>query len=173
MNRDLMVGDAAGKIGMGLIAGLLGTAAITASQRIEMRLRQRPPSNAPATAASKVLDVDDVLEQADDTQKRRLSQIVHWGYGTIWGGARALLDVIGLEGIGATLAQFAAIWTTAVTVMPSLEGSKPVTEWKPQEVAISAVHHAVYAVTVDLVYELLKQRSSEGQRHWYSALLRR
>src|SRR4051794_10254834 len=122
MNRDIMVGSVAGKIGRGVIAGLAGTTAITISQMIEMRLRKRESSTAPAEAASQVLGVHDVLEKADDSQKQNLSQVVHWSYGTSWGTVLALLDVRGLEGVPAALAQFARIWAAALFVMPRLEG---------------------------------------------------
>src|SRR5215213_2338795 len=82
MNQDLIVGNIAGKIGRGLVAGLAGTAMITVSQIIEMRLNDRKPSTTPAEAASQVLGVHNVLEKADDSQKQNLSQVVHWGYGT-------------------------------------------------------------------------------------------
>lgn len=42
---------AAKAIGIGLMAGLAGTAAITLSQTIEMKLTKRPPSTAPVDAA--------------------------------------------------------------------------------------------------------------------------
>ena len=40
----MRLGYIAAKIGMGLFAGLAGTAAMTISSTIEMKLRQRPPS---------------------------------------------------------------------------------------------------------------------------------
>jgi len=172
MNRDRMVGSVAGKIGRGLIAGLVGTAAITVSQMIEMRFRKREPSTAPAEAASQVLGVHNVLEKADDSQKQNLSQVAHWSYGTGWGTVRALLDVLGLEGIGAAFAQFVGIWTAALFLMPRLEGSKPATQWPTEEVEISAVHHIVYILAVNLVYELLRQQSYERQPRGFFAFLR-
>jgi hypothetical protein len=174
MNRDLMVGNISGKIGRGLVAGLAGTAAITVSQMIEMRLRDREPSTAPAEAASRVLGVDDVLENANDNQKQNLSHMVHWGYGTGWGTARALLDVLGIEGIGAALAQFAGIWATALFVMPKLENSKPANQWPAEEVEISAFHHIVYVLIVGLIYELLSLQSNERQpRGWLDRIRQR
>jgi len=45
-------------IGRGLLAGLAGTAAMTVSSTLEMRLRGRAASSAPADATAKVLGID-------------------------------------------------------------------------------------------------------------------
>ncbi len=101
-----------------------------------------------------------MLRAADDEQKQRLSQVIHWDYGTMWGTVRALLDLLGIEGRWAGLTYFAAVWSSATLVMPRLLGSEPATKWKPQEIAISGFHHAVYAAAVSLTYQMLKRASS-------------
>ena len=45
-------------IGDGLVAGFLGTAAMTVSSTLEARVRQRKPSSAPARATAKALGID-------------------------------------------------------------------------------------------------------------------
>jgi len=45
----------AGDLGRGALAGLVGTAAMTVGQGIEMRLSGRPPSMVPGQVASKLL----------------------------------------------------------------------------------------------------------------------
>jgi hypothetical protein len=45
-------------IGKGLVAGLAGTAAMTASSTLEMKLRKRKGSAAPAKAAEKALGIE-------------------------------------------------------------------------------------------------------------------
>jgi hypothetical protein len=46
----MSVSSVACKIGRGLAAGLVGTAAMTVSSTLEAKLRKRKPSQAPATA---------------------------------------------------------------------------------------------------------------------------
>ena len=46
-------------IGKGVVAGFAGTAAMTVSSTVEMRLRGRAPSTAPADATAKVLGILD------------------------------------------------------------------------------------------------------------------
>jgi hypothetical protein len=58
--------DAAGAVGKGLVAGAIGTAAMTVSSTVEMKRRGRKPSDVPARAAGKVLGVEPVGEVAID-----------------------------------------------------------------------------------------------------------
>lgn len=140
-------------IGVGLIAGLAGTAAITISQMIEMKLTKRPPSTAPAKAASKVLNV----KPADDSKKEKVSQEVHWSYGTSWGIVRGLISLSGLKGLPATLIHLAAIWGTAQVMLPSLKLSPPINKEAPETIGIDVLHHTVYAVTAGIVYDAIKK----------------
>ncbi|MDQ4064389.1 MAG: hypothetical protein M3122_11035 [Actinomycetota bacterium] len=89
-------GDVAAAIGKGLFAGVAGTAAMTASSTIEAKLRGRGSSSAPGQADAKVLGVEPV----DEESEARFYNLVHWGYGTAWGGARGFLEAAGLSGPG-------------------------------------------------------------------------
>jgi hypothetical protein len=71
-------GAIAAAAGVGPAAGLAGTAAMTASSTIEMKLRGRAGSSAPAEAAGKVLGIH---PQGEKEQKRFATR-AHWGYGT-------------------------------------------------------------------------------------------
>ena len=70
------IGDAAADFGKGLFAGLAGTAAMTISSTIEMKLSGRPASQTPAASAEKVLDV----EPENEDSEAQFSNLVHWGY---------------------------------------------------------------------------------------------
>ncbi|MGN6532624.1 MAG: hypothetical protein ACTHK0_12845, partial [Ginsengibacter sp.] len=52
------IGAFGAALGKGLIAGLVGTAAITLSQTIERKMTGKPTSFAPGDAASKALDIE-------------------------------------------------------------------------------------------------------------------
>src|SRR5439155_24178294 len=86
-------------IGKGVVAGLAGTAAMTVSSTIEAKLRGRAFSDAPARATAKVLGIK---EFEDARAKARFSDLSHWGYGTGWGIARALMREFGLGARAAT-----------------------------------------------------------------------
>ena len=138
-------------VGKGLFAGAAGTAAMTISSTLEMKIRGREASPAPATAASKVLGV----EPTGEKEKERFSNVVHWGYGTGWGAVRGALGAFGLSGPGASAAHFAAVWGSEQVMLPSLGVAPPFWTWGAREVAIDAFHHLVYVAATNAVYELL------------------
>ncbi len=149
-------GDVASAVGKGLIAGLAGTAAITASQAIEMKLMDKPGSTAPADAVEKMVGV----EPQGEKEKARLANVVHWQYGTAWGAVRGLLGVMGMSFMPATAVHFALVTGAAVAMPPALGIAPPPTEWPASEMASSTVHHAVYSLATSVAYEYLESRSA-------------
>lgn len=148
------LGGLAASVGKGLAAGLAGTAAMTVSSTLEAKLRGREPSTTPARAASKVLGVAPV----DERGEQRFNTLVHWGYGTGWGGVRGVLGAVGLGGVPATLAHLAAVWGGEQVVLPATGAGTPATQWEPEEVAIDLWHHLVYVVAAGVAYAWLDRR---------------
>lgn len=144
-------GDVAAAVGIGLFAGLAGTAAMTVSSTIEARLRGREGSTAPADAAGKVLGV----QPRDPAGKARFSTIVHWSYGTSWGAVRGLLGAAGVGGPAAGAMHFAVVWGSAQAMLPALGVAPPPWKSPAQEVAIDALHHAVYAAATGAAFGAL------------------
>ena len=142
-------------IGNGAVAGLAGTAAMTLSSTIEAKLRGRPFSKAPAKAAQKVLGIATFESPRDEA---RFSDLVHWGYGTQWGIARAAFRELGLGPKLSTPAHFLAVWGSALFTLPALDVAPPVTLWETEEVAIDVFHHVVYATATAVAYELLERQ---------------
>lgn len=145
------LGEAAGAVGRGLLAGAIGTAAMTVSSTAEMKLRGREGSSAPADAAGKVLGV----QPRDPDGQARFSNVVHWGYGTALGAIRGLIDVAGLDGAPAFGAHFVAVYGSEQVMLPALEAAPPIWESGMTEAAIDALHHAVYALATSLAYAAL------------------
>jgi hypothetical protein len=139
-------------IGDGLVAGAIGTAAMTASSTIEARLRGRAFSTAPARATAKALGI---REFDDDVARARFNDLSHWGYGTGWGVARGLLGAVGLRSSRATAAHGAAVWGSAAVALPALDVAPPFVFWGKEEVGIDLLHHAVYAIATGVAYEAL------------------
>lgn len=168
---------AGGALGKGLIAGFAGTVAITISQMIEMQITKREMSNAPVAVGGKVLGVEprgkarqekekaqsDGDEASEEVQQKvtaneqKLSQIIHFSYGTGWGVFRGALDMAGVQCPLADLFLFGAIWGTEQVMLPSVAGSPPITQWSPKQIAIDVMHHAVYACAVGLTYDAMKK----------------
>jgi hypothetical protein len=142
-------------IGKGLVAGFVGTAAMTVSSSLEARLRHRAASSAPARATAKVLGI---REFEDARAAARFNDLSHWGYGTGWGVVRGLLAATGMSPRRATLAHGAAIYGAAQVTLPALEIAPPSIYWGLEEVAIDAFHHAVYAAATGLAYAAITSR---------------
>ena len=139
-------------IGRGLVAGFAGTAAMTISSTLEAKLRGRAPSSAPARATTKVLGIK---EFEDGIAEARFNDLSHWGYGTGWGVVRGLLATVGLSPRAATMAHGAAIYGAAQVTLPALDIAPPAVFWPKAEIAIDALHHAVYAAATGLAYRLI------------------
>jgi hypothetical protein len=150
------IGDVASDFGKGLFAGLAGTAAMTVSSTAEMKLSGRGASETPAQAAEKVLDV----EPNDEDSEARFSNLVHWGYGTGWGGVRGLLASAGLSGPTATVAHLALVWGAEQVVLPALNVSAPVFKYGGKATATDLLHHVVYVTATGLAYGYLERSQS-------------
>jgi hypothetical protein len=147
----------ASEVGRGLIAGFVGAVAMTIASTLEMKLRRRPPSSAPADAAGKVLGV----KPRDEKGKQRFATVVHYAYGSAWGLARAAIAAATCAGrhqraaaVG-PVAHFAIVWGASLAMLPALGIAKPFWRWGAKEVAIDALHHSVYAAATDGAYRLL------------------
>ena len=149
-----MVTRLASNVGKGLMAGFLGTVAMTVSSTAEQKLRKRAASTAPARAAEKVLGIESFTS---DAAEQRFSTLVHWGYGTGWGAVRGVLSALGLPPAAATAVHLAALWGGEQVMLPTLDVAPPITMWGT-EIAIDAWHHVVYAVATGVGYELLDGR---------------
>jgi hypothetical protein len=150
-----LVRTVAEDVGKGLVAGFIGTAAMTLSSTVEAKLRGRQASSAPARATAKMLGIKSF---EDDIAAARFNDLSHWGYGTGWGVVRGLLAAAGVPPRAAAAAHGAAIYGAAQVTLPALEIAPPVVFWAKEEIAIDAFHHAVYAAGTGIAYELLDGR---------------
>jgi len=145
------IGRIAAAVGKGAVAGAAGTAAITLSQRIESKIRNREPSTASAEGVENVLRI----EPKDDDAEQRLNTVAHFGYGTVWGVPRGLLGALGLGTIPATLLHFLGVQAAAMVVVPTTTSAPPVSEWDKEEIAVETLHHLVYAAAAGATYSWL------------------
>jgi hypothetical protein len=151
--RTRRANSSAAELGKGLVAGLVGTALMTLSSTLEMKRRHRTASKAPAHAAEKVFGAEPDSEHGEE----HLSNLVHFAYGMTWGMARALIARAGLRGPLAAPAHFAAVWLAGLVALPSLGLAPPPWKWGGKEVAIDALHHAVYATGTDAAFRVLSR----------------
>ena len=139
-------------LGRGLVAGVAATAAMTVATTLEMHLRGRPPSSAPAQVAGKLLGVPDPERAA-----ARFAVVAHAATGVALGTTRGLLDLAGLRSAPAAGAFFALAWAPDLVGVPAAGAADPPWRWGAAEVVISAAHHAVYAAAGDAMYRSLSR----------------
>jgi hypothetical protein len=147
-----MIATLAQNIGKGLVAGLAGTAAMTVSSTVEMKVRRREASSAPAKAAERVLGIKE-FESA--SAEKIFGTLVHWGYGTGWGAVRGILRALGVPAATATALHYSVVWGGEGVMLPVLDVAPPITMWGGKEIAIDVWHHIVYVVATAIAYEAL------------------
>ncbi len=152
----MKTGDLAAALGKGLVAGCIGTAAMTISSTVEAKIRDREASSAPADAAAKVLGI----KPEGEKEKARFSNLVHWSYGTGWGALRGVLGALGLPAPVAGLAHYATVWGSGLVMLPALEVAPPLEEWGREALGVDAFHHAVYAGATSVAYRYLDRHTS-------------
>src|SRR5215210_6403797 len=134
----------------GLAAGFAGTVALTVSQRIEMRLTGRPPSDLPARVAEGVLGI------SLRGRRRKLAAFAaHWCNNTSSGLARALLARAGLRGARAAGATFVLYLGGSELLFGRLGLAAPPWRRSPRELGVEIVHAGVYAVVTSTAYDLM------------------
>ena len=146
----------AGATGRGVLAGLAGAAAMSASTNAEMRLRGRPPSDAPAKALARILRVKPRGRRA-----QALGTAGHVGTAVSLGAVRGLLDSAGAGSRTGGLVLFAMAMTPDAAVVPALGVTPPPWRWTRTDAAISVLHHAVFAAATNAAYLRLRGRGRE------------
>jgi len=133
----------------GLLAGLAGTAVMTAGQTVEMRLTGREASTDPAKAVENLTG-----EEPRDAQgEQALSTAAHFAYGTVLGLTLGLLRDV--KEPARTGAFFVGAWGLGVLIETWLHPDQPPPKWNAQQLATDIGHHLVYAVTAAYAYRKL------------------
>lgn len=83
-----------GAVVRGLVAGLAGTAAMTAAEKLEQMLTHRPNSFVPAHTLERLLR----LPRRPDEERLWMNWVMHWGQGVLLGAVRGMMAERGLRG---------------------------------------------------------------------------
>jgi len=142
-------------IGQGLIAGFCGTAAMTLSQQIEMKLTGREPSTGPGDMVASLLGV----EPKGQSERETFSNLVHWTWGTLWGLPRGLISLTGAKGGKATLMHAFIVLVGDFWILHTLAKRPPPWRWPGEELATEVLHKSVLALAAGLVYDTLEHNS--------------
>jgi hypothetical protein len=136
---------------IGLVSGFMGTAAMTASQYIEIGFTKRQASLTPAIIASKLFRFD--LASLQEQNRHLLNHVMHWSYGTLWGIVLALVHVaFETSVLGSVILYFLIFWIQGLIVLRVFGIAPAVWHWEKKWIGIDALHHFVYAATVAIIH---------------------
>ena len=141
-------------IGIGLMAGLAGTLAMSLGQKIEMKITGRRGSDTPASAIREVFHIKPVTE----SKSEEVSNKVHLVYGTSLGLIRGALSLCSLKGWVASSIHFATVWGGSLLMLPALRVAPPIIKEKPKAIATDIIHHIIYAVAAGCVFDAINKK---------------
>ena len=144
--------ETAEAIGLGLAAGAVGTLALTAAEKIEMKLTGREPSTVPGQVGTKLSGRD---PERNPGRVKRLDPIVHWGHGIGLGAVRGLLDVAGLGPLAATLVFYPVVFGGDAALYKLLAIAPAPWNWTRAELATDLFGKGVLAFVTSGAYILL------------------
>ena len=140
-----------------MVAGGIGTAAMTLSERLEMTLSGRSASQVPGQVGAAVLPGRDPQSAADVEQ---LNTAVHWAHGISVGALRAGLSLVHLRGPVASIAHFALVWSGDAALYRILGIADVPWKWNSRELATDLLHKGIYAAVTGVAYDILARRRS-------------
>ncbi len=139
-----------GVLGRGVLAGVAGTAVMTAFQKlVEMPITGRPDSYAPAELVEKVFNV-----HPQGAARRRLNNATHFALGTMWGAAYGAAARAGLRGPRAVAVVFGTVYTGDVLLNTALGLYRP-REWSGQDWTVDVIDKLVQAAATGVTFDRL------------------
>lgn len=155
-----------GALARGLVAGLLGTAAMTAYQEALSRVRGSSGGDdggdpswdeapAPAHVAKRVLE--GVFEQPQPPARiPLLTDAMHWGYGSAWGLAYgAVQATMRRSPLAAGVLFGTGVWAMSYVQLVPMGLYDPPWEEEPKALATDLSYHLVYGLGVAAAFDAL------------------
>jgi hypothetical protein len=135
----------------GLVAGLAGAAAMTATEKLEQMLTGRPNSFVPAHTLERLLG----LPSRPDEERLGMNWAMHWGQGILLGAVRGLMAERGFRGpVGSFLFMNLRLLNDQSLENATGVGAPPWT-WPVDEQVIDLLHKGIYAFVTGAVADRL------------------
>jgi hypothetical protein len=144
----------------GMVAGLVGVAAMTAAEKVEQRVTGRPDSYVPARALMTLAG----RHPSDADRPWGWNHAMHWGTGIVLGALRGIWAAVGLRGPRADLVYTVVRLASDQTVENATGVGAPPRTWPRREEVIDVVDKAVYALVTGFVAERLVAPVAESRR---------
>ena len=147
-------------VGRGVVAGLVGVAAMTAGEKLEQALTGRPDSYVPARALRTLLG----RPSSDADRPVVWNHAMHWGTGALLGALRGVWAQVGLRGPRAHATHTVVRLAFDQTVENATGVGAPPHTWPPFEQVVDVVHKTVYALVTGVVADRLVPPALESRR---------
>ena len=135
----------------GLVAGLVGVAAMTAGEKLEQLVTHRPNSYVPGHTLERLLR----LPPKPDEERLWMNWTMHWGQGVLLGAVRGLMAERGLRGpVGSFMFMNLRLLNDQTLENATGVGAPPWT-WPIEEQAIDLLHKGIYAFVTGAVADRL------------------
>lgn len=154
--RSILVSAA----GRGLVAGLVGAAAMTASEKVEQAVTHRPNSYLPARTLLALLG----QHPGDRDRPTAWNHLMHYVTAASVGALRGVWAAVGLRGGRANLAHTVVRLTFDQTLENVTGVGAPPRTWPVHEQAIDFIHKTVYSVTTGVLADRLVAPQLESRR---------
>lgn len=162
-----------GALGRGLLAGVLGTGAMTGWQMLSAKLQSsgkeapeapsEPPqdpweqASAPAKVAKRIGEGVFKRDVSADLIPL-LTNVTHWGYGTGWGAVYGLVaGTFGTSRVRDGLLFGTAVWTMSYVQLVPIGLYDPPWAYPPKELAMDLSYHLVYGAGLAEGYRVLNR----------------
>lgn len=146
--------------GRGVLAGLVGVAAMTTAEKVEQAVTGRPNSYIPGRTLLTLLG----RSPSDDDKPTVWNHAMHWGTGAALGALRGVWAAVGLRGPEAHVAHTVVRLSTDQTLENATGVGAPPRTWPRDERAIDVLHKAIYSVATGLVAERLIKPDLQSRR---------
>lgn len=149
-------------VAQGLCAGAIGTAVFTAYQLATGKVEAKPEPPAdwsdtpePAQVGQRV--AEGVFQEEVPIEKAPLlTQIVHWLYGTSWGGVYGLIEESVQRPVVSGVALTGAVVATDYTLLPAMKLYKPPWRYPATTLAKDFATHLVHGLATAAAFRALE-----------------
>jgi hypothetical protein len=137
---------------LGMAAGVVGTAAMTLSQTLEMKITSREASAVPGQVGARLLG------RSAEAAPQQLNTPVHWAHGIAMGGVRGLLAQTALTPSAATALHFAAVWGGDVVLYRTLGIAQAPWQWETDDLVTDVLHKGLYCMITGAALEAVRRK---------------
>jgi len=146
--------------GTGALAGLAGVAMMTAAEKVEQALTDRPDSYVPARTLLVLLGG----HPGSDQPAAGWNHLMHWGTGAALGALRGVWAVTGIRGPRANLTHTVVRLAFDQTMENATGAGAPPHTWDRVERAVDVLHKGVYSFATGVLADLLIAPQLESRR---------